>query len=171
MSIASSSVAMDATFVATPTDAAPDLAELLDMTGDASVADTGVPSDSAATGVLRPESELEAIVHPSPTKRKTTESEVGASPNSFHGTVALCSPPGKRRTKGAAPSSNDAPRPTCEGCARVHGISPDFLVVGETCVWAHPNGKGMWCRECHTTWRTNFQHLHALARCGQPCTL
>ena len=69
---------------------------------------------------------------------------------------------------GASPggqSSNIAPRESvpCRGCDRIQGVSPCFLVVGEYCVWNSPCGSGSWCRDCHTTWRSAFKPLQALA--------
>ena len=65
--------------------------------------------------------------------------------------------PGAKSSTGA----DDAPA-ECEGCGRSRGVSPDFLIVGESCVWAYADGKGAWCRECHTCHRTNFQHEQGL---------
>ena len=141
-----------------------DLADLVDMTVDDEMSDTGASPQYEKRGVLRPKRDTSDTEAPSPkaSRVKDEEGYSGASPLKA-GSGSLVSPLGERRVKGASPDDADAPPVPCEGCSRIRGVSPDFLVVGETCAWARPDGKGCWCRECHTTWRTNFQHLHALA--------
>ena len=50
----------------------------------------------------------------------------------------------------------------CPGCQRSQGVSLDFLLAGETVTWLG-NGKGAWCKDCHTLWRTVYEKHHALS--------
>ena len=45
----------------------------------------------------------------------------------------------------------------CLGCARILGVSPCWLTLGDTMQWALPNGRGSWCKDCYTTHRTSFK--------------
>ena len=141
-----------------------DIADLIEMTFNDEMTDTGAAPQSEKRGVLRPKRETCDTEAPSPKAvrvKQEEEGDVGGTPVKAR-SDSLFSPAGKRRVKGVAPNDADIPVP-CEGCNRIRGVSPDFLVVGETCAWAHPNGKGCWCRDCEKIWRTNFQHSHALA--------
>ena len=71
----------------------------------------------------------------------------------------------------ASPSHSDGGSPSgchkkagegCAGCGRIHGVSPCFLVVGETCAWAFANGRGQWCKECYRVHDSNWKMTHAL---------
>ena len=53
-------------------------------------------------------------------------------------------------------SKGDIAESVCEGCGRTRGVSPCFLICGESCAWAYADGKGLWCRECFNCHRTNF---------------
>ena len=140
---------------------------LLDLLDDddvmaAPVADGDSPSE--ARGTIRPMPEEDSGEQPNAKFTRVKfekDTGAGASPGKSAGVSSLVLRQG-RHSMGAPPSSSDAPS-TCEGCSRIRGVSPDFIVVGETVAWAHGNGRGCWCRDCHTTWRTNFHHEHGLA--------
>ena len=67
-------------------------------------------------------------------------------------------------SEGGAPSVGVSKKASegCCGCGRIAGVSPDFLIVGETCAWAFQNGRGQWCRECHRVHQHNWQQTHSL---------
>lgn len=66
-------------------------------------------------------------------------------------------------SEGGSPGAKKASEACCAGCGRIQGVSPDFLVVGETCAWAFNTGRGQWCRECHRVHQNIWQQSHALA--------
>ena len=139
--------------------------DLLDLLGSDN---EGAPPSGASPKLehgeaLRLKREPDTREEPPPkAMRVKSEEDCGAAPQRGQfASGALV--PTRSRPFGASPKDKaDTPQP-CEGCGRIRGASPDFLVIGEGCVWAHANGRGCWCRDCHTAWRTNFQHLHALA--------
>ena len=52
---------------------------------------------------------------------------------------------------------------TCNGCARIKGSSVCFVNMDESVQWpSGSGGRGLWCRDCHTTWRTYFSATHTL---------
>jgi hypothetical protein len=52
---------------------------------------------------------------------------------------------------------------TCNGCARIKGSSVCFVNMDEFVQWpSGSSGRGLWCRDCHTTWRTYFSATHTL---------
>ena len=52
---------------------------------------------------------------------------------------------------------------TCNGCARIKGSSVCFVNMDELVQWPPGSGgRGLWCRDCHTTWRTHFSATHTL---------
>ena len=52
--------------------------------------------------------------------------------------------------------------PSCFGCGRLRDTSPDFRNPVEKVVWLYPDGRGSWCQDCHTVFRTSYQHQHTL---------
>ena len=52
--------------------------------------------------------------------------------------------------------------PSCFGCGRLRDTSPDFRNPVEKVVWLYPDGRGCWCQDCHTVFRTSYQHQHTL---------
>lgn len=72
---------------------------------------------------------------------------------------------GMKCDTGAA--SIDVEDVACLGCgrSRVHGrewLRPDTLVA-----WGGPGRKGLWCKDCHTCWRTYWSPSHSLALFGR----
>ena len=124
-----------------------DSSELVDLLDVGDEVDEVAPTSASreqAPGVVRPKRELENAAEQSPkAPRVKAESEgYGASPSSSANETLDFAIVGKRRIKGAPPLT--AAEVSCEGCRRIRGVSPDFLIVGETCSWAHPSGKGSW---------------------------
>lgn len=54
----------------------------------------------------------------------------------------------------------------CLGCKRVYLSNTCWFEVGAEVGWAFPKGRGAWCRECHSCWRTCFSHEHSLQLFG-----
>ena len=52
--------------------------------------------------------------------------------------------------------------PVCLGCGRLRDLSADFRNPDEKVAWAYPDGRGQWCQDCHTVFRTCYQHQHTL---------
>lgn len=52
--------------------------------------------------------------------------------------------------------------PPCPGCGR-HRWSRCFVNPQEEVSWAFGHRRGLWCRDCHTCWRTMYSHSHTLA--------
>ena len=99
-------------------------------------------------------------------KEEPTDDDVGAS--SAQGTprkpkAARTDAGSPGSSVGGSPASKKANADQCAGCGRVANQSPDFLIVGEVCAWAFPNGRGHWCQQCHRVHQSNFQQSHALA--------
>lgn len=49
----------------------------------------------------------------------------------------------------------------CRGCSRVDG-GPSFVSGDAACEWAF-QGRGSWCKDCHTCWRTCYSNLGSMA--------
>lgn len=49
----------------------------------------------------------------------------------------------------------------CYGCARVYGVSRCWF-TGQPVQWGAAQGRGHWCRECQTCWRTCFSESHTM---------
>ena len=96
-------------------------------------------------------------------------------PNTEEGeTLVLAkTPPGKRRRlcgrtgpMGGSPGDTGkqppalAKDPACSGCGRVRGIGKCFREEGRLVEWAYPDGRGIWCQDCFTVWRTSYQNVH-----------
>ena len=56
-----------------------------------------------------------------------------------------------------------ADRQPCPGCARIFGVHACFLMPDKTVRWVYSDGRGIWCYDCHRTWRICFQHDHPLS--------
>ena len=151
------------------------VAGLMDMLGDDMVEEVGCSaqaSEEKGRGVMRPKPETDDDAgRPSPkaprvVKREEDSATAGVAPASSNDQLVFVSPV-KRRVKGA-PLCNSAggSEPQCYGCRRIRGVSPCFLKAGEHCIWAEKSGRGNWCRDCHTTWRTNYMETQALAYFG-----
>ena len=54
----------------------------------------------------------------------------------------------------------------CLACKRVYLSNACWLEAGAAVQWAFPKGRGAWCRECHSCWRTSFSHEHSLILFG-----
>ena len=50
----------------------------------------------------------------------------------------------------------------CKGCMRVYGKSRCFFSPTEFVQWGFPNGRGKYCADCYSTWRTCMRHSHPL---------
>ena len=89
--------------------------------------------------------------------------------------LALVSPPcdGKRRRAGADAGddshANDKAEKTrpCRGCQRHSYSGKDWLVAGKRMAWALPGFRGLWCRDCHTVWRSVYSGNHSLTDFGK----
>ena len=66
--------------------------------------------------------------------------------------------PGQRPPR---PSGDPNPK-VCGGCKRQCGVSPCFYNDGETVPWAYPDGRGNWCKDCYSVYRTWFQKVAGL---------
>ena len=51
--------------------------------------------------------------------------------------------------------------PSCTGCNRTLKTGRHW-VSNERVVWAHPNGRGLWCRDCHNLWRLQHSDMSLL---------
>ncbi len=51
----------------------------------------------------------------------------------------------------------------CHGCGRLRDGGMCFRDPSQPVVWAYPDGRGHWCADCHTTWRTMFSSSHTIA--------
>ena len=101
----------------------------------------------AALGVKRRRTVKDEVMETTPVKKEEAEeSDTGASPIG----------------KGGSPEHID-----CRGCGRssVHGHC--WFVAGESVQWAHKGSRGLWCKDCHTCWRTCFSGSHPLPLFGQ----
>lgn len=56
--------------------------------------------------------------------------------------------------------------PACLGCGRGKRSGVDFLDGSRPVAWAFPDGRGHWCKDCHSTWRTAFSGSHTLPLFG-----
>ena len=82
----------------------------------------------------------------------------------------LQTPAKKRRRRSdlgdGSPSDNSVAKAvvaTCTGCGRSRDSGRCFRDPRQPIVWAYPDGRGLWCLGCHTTWRTMFSQFHTLA--------
>lgn len=51
----------------------------------------------------------------------------------------------------------------CFGCGRSHASGRDWLAEDAPLMWCTTSGRGCWCKQCHTCWRTVFSSSHPLA--------
>jgi hypothetical protein len=56
-----------------------------------------------------------------------------------------------------------AERLPCPGCGRIFEVHACFLMPDKTVKWLYSDGRGIWCYDCHRTWRICFQHDHPLS--------
>ena len=85
-------------------------------------------------GVIRPKPDTDSGETPcAKVARVKIETPPGASPASSTSGSSLVPRHGRHFT-GASPGSSAGP-PQCEGCKRIRGVSPDFILVGETVAW------------------------------------
>ena len=47
----------------------------------------------------------------------------------------------------------------CFGCGARHGYSADWLEEDHFINWAHPTGRGNWCRSCHLLHKASFKEF------------
>jgi hypothetical protein len=112
------------------------------------------------------------LVKAEPGEEDSSSMQPGTSSTSSLVQVSGVSPPSKRRRKTGASiveavsavkgEPADESNPSCSGCGRIRNTSPAFLGDSGPCEWAYPDGRGMWCQDCHTVWRTCFQSQHPL---------
>eukprot|EP00959_Pyramimonas_sp_CCMP1952_P450133 9425321-Pyramimonas_sp.AAC.1 len=50
----------------------------------------------------------------------------------------------------------------CLGCKRVFGVSRCYFNPAEPVPWGLPAGRGAWCKDCHTCWRTVYREEYTL---------
>ena len=64
-----------------------------------------------------------------------------------------------------APTNREdaADRPPCPGCRRIFEVHACFLSPNKKVKWVYSDGRGLWCYDCHRTWRICFQHDHPLS--------
>lgn len=61
------------------------------------------------------------------------------------------------------PGDDDGPSELgCRGCGRFLSTSRDFFDLGGPTMWGSSTGRGRWCRECHSLWRSVYQGPHPL---------
>ena len=61
-----------------------------------------------------------------------------------------------------AQSPESAAKDPCLGCQRTFMSDMSWFVEHGPTQWAFPKGRGAWCRDCHTCWRTCYSHEHSL---------
>ena len=59
--------------------------------------------------------------------------------------------------KGKNPERDDGN--LCFGCGARHGYSADWLEEDHFINWAHPTGRGNWCRSCHLLHKASFKEF------------
>eukprot|EP00972_Heterocapsa_arctica_P116354 16452387-Heterocapsa_arctica.AAC.1 len=111
-------------------------------------------SASSSTSAKRPATSLS----PTPTKRrmkvkvqqaegfvKEEDDDTGGS----LGELEACSEEGGTEAEGDK---------TCSGCQRSANAGRCWIRPVERVVWALPEYRGLWCRDCHSVWRLRFQN-------------
>lgn len=63
---------------------------------------------------------------------------------------------------GKLDSSVDEGNRVCVGCQRSSQTGVDWFDQTKPVSWAFNSGRGHWCRECHSLWRTSYSHAHTL---------
>lgn len=97
------------------------------------------------------------------------------------GEINICSPALKRsRRSQAASSASPESKATkeedvedgeedehqasyCLGCQRQKGVDRCFLVTEKVVEWAWSDGRGRFCLDCYSTWRTLYKDTHTLS--------
>ena len=51
---------------------------------------------------------------------------------------------------------------TCCGCGRDRATGKAFVDPEAALDWAYPDGRGSWCHDCFSTWRTGYAQEHTL---------
>ena len=141
--------------------------ELLDEQFDELIGDAAAAGSATAVKaeVVKQEVKSEAN-NPTPTKRRRTGGRfsAGSSKESLcHGVADVVANDEELDGSEAAPAAGDGDTAAssdknCIGCGRIYGVSPCHVVPGETVKWGLPNGRGGWCKDCHSVWRTVFQN-------------
>ena len=95
-----------------------------------------------------------------------SDAETPPSPTQEQGPVA------KRRRRGAplAVAARGSPAKAaaagavdgCLGCGRLR-CAKCFRDPAATIIWGYPDGRGGWCQDCHSLWRTSFSQTHTLS--------
>ena len=96
----------------------------------------------------------------------TTPHGLGAAVGALESsTLAVCEKDPESPGSGASSSgkSNKASEP-CKHCQRIAGISRDFLEKSKYVKWSTTTGRGWWCMDCYTVYRTVFDNEVALVR-------
>ena len=55
----------------------------------------------------------------------------------------------------------------CLGCRRSRSRGREFLHSGELVAWGTGGRRGLWCKDCHTVWRSCFSTSHSLVLFGR----
>ena len=98
-----------------------------------------------------------------PKKRRCGEIQESAEGAPAQQVVAV-----KKEPKVIAESTGPQHQPDkeCHGCGRSRDSGKDWLRAGQSLAWGWPDGRGNYCKDCHTTWRTVYSSEHALATFG-----
>ena len=133
-----------------------ELCEVMDLDETALVT---VKSESPPVAV-----KMEDVNQETPSKRRRRLPPSGCIAPATDTSDIVKAPTGEESVAGQAGSNAEQTpeRKSCPGCRRVLGESPDYVALGEVVVWALPNGRGAWCQNCHTLWRTCFRDRQAL---------
>ncbi len=67
---------------------------------------------------------------------------------------------GDSEQEGSETATGSSEAPICHGCGRVKGTDPSWIDGAMTVPWAF--ARGLWCRDCHLTWRTMHSYEHTL---------
>ena len=122
--------------------------------------DNGDGSTAVKAETVKEEVKSEAT----PTKRRRTGrlSRGGSSQSLSHGVADVEVGDDPDGSEAAAAVAGDSAQDggedkICIGCSRIHGVSPCLLNPGETVQWSLKDGRGCWCKDCHSVWRIVFK--------------
>ena len=71
--------------------------------------------------------------------------------------LALVCPPHPDCPIDSGPQGEGQSQKECDGCGRRYGVSRSYFEPEETVQWQLPGGRGKWCSDCFTVWRTYFK--------------
>ena len=148
-----------------------DLAELLSEAGNlgASPCEVGEgASPCAGEGPGLSEVKDETRTEESPCKKPRTASpgRIALTPTKREDAKSEHTSPasggrGQRLVKGQRPKHSDKER-FCGGCHRQYGVSPCYVDRTAIVEWGQGGGRGGWCNDCYSLFRTWFLENHDL---------